>query len=188
MAKKSAKEQAFNGLGSLIKLLPTGTVFMFQFLSPILSNNGQCHTINKYLMGAFLVICGLNCGLATFTDSYVDNEGNTHYGIATTKGLWPSNNNSKGDNSNMSKYKLRTGDFVHAFMSVLVFVVVAVLDKNTVDCYVPALETTRKTMLMVLPPIVGGLCSGVFAMFPSTRHGIGYPSERRESDFEAPLN
>ncbi|KMT03485.1 hypothetical protein BVRB_8g191660 [Beta vulgaris subsp. vulgaris] len=179
MAKKSVKEQAYNGLGSLIKLLPTGTVFMFQFLSPVLSNYGQCHPINKYLMGALLVICGFNCAFATFTDSYVDDEGNVHYGIATSKGLWPSNRSSS--KADLSKYKLRAADFVHAVMSVFVFVVVAVLDKNTVDCYAPALEISRKTMLMVLPPIVGGVCSGVFAMFPSTRHGIGYPSNDASS-------
>ncbi|XP_021756870.1 uncharacterized protein LOC110721942 [Chenopodium quinoa] len=123
-------------------------------------------------MGVFLVICGFNCAFSTFTDSYVDDEGNVHYGIATPKGFWPT---SRSSNVDMSKYKLRAGDFVHAVTSVFVFVVVAGLDKNTVDCYIPALETTRKTMLMVLPPIVGGLCSGIFAMFPSTRHGIGYP-------------
>ncbi|XP_057544844.1 protein DMP2 [Amaranthus tricolor] len=174
MGKISVKQQAFNSLGSLIKLLPTGTVFLFQFLSPILSNNGQCHTSNKYLMSVLLVICGFNCCFATFTDSYVDEDGNTHYGIATNKGLWP--DNKKGSSkTDLSKYRLRIGDFVHAFMSLLVFGVVAVLDTNTVDCYAPAWESSRKTMLMVLPPVVGGLCSGVFAMFPSTRHGIGYP-------------
>uniref|UniRef100_A0A7C8YG04 DUF679 domain-containing protein n=2 Tax=Opuntia streptacantha TaxID=393608 RepID=A0A7C8YG04_OPUST len=170
----SLKDKALNGLGSLIKLLPTGTVFLFQFLSPVLSNSGQCHVINKYLMGALLVICGLNCSVATFTDSYKDDEGNTHYGIATFNGLWPPPN-SKG--VDLSKYKIRIGDLVHAILALVVFGVVAVLDPNTVGCYAPSWETTRKTLLMVLPPVVGAICSVVFAVFPSTRHGIGYPSD-----------
>ncbi|KAL2936472.1 Protein DMP2 [Bienertia sinuspersici] len=124
-------------------------------------------------MGALLVICGFNCAFATFTDSYVDDEGNTHYGIATSKGLWPNR-----DEADLSKYKLRFGDFVHAALSVFVFVVVAVLDKNTVDCYAPELEINRKTMLVVVPPVVGTFASGVFALFPCQRHGIGYPVEK----------
>ncbi|KAK9705693.1 hypothetical protein RND81_07G075900 [Saponaria officinalis] len=173
--KTSLKDQALNGLGSLLKLLPTGTVFLFQFLSPVLSNNGQCHPVNKYLMGTLLAICGLNCALSTFTDSYTDEDGVTHYGIATFNGMWPT---SKGKNgTEMSNYRLKGGDYVHAIMSLVVFGVVAILDRNTIDCFAPALETTRKTMLMVLPPVVGSVCSAVFAVFPSTRHGIGYPSE-----------
>jgi len=170
----SLKEKAMNGLGSLIKLLPTGTVFLFQFLSPVVSNNGQCHVANKYLMGALLVICGLNCAVATFTDSYRDDEGNTHYGIATFKGLWPSSNSKDLD---LSEYKIRVGDFVRAILVLVVFSVVAILDPNTVGCYASSWETTRKTLLMVLPPVVGAVCSAVFTVFPSTRHGIGYPSD-----------
>ncbi|KAL9242193.1 hypothetical protein vseg_016218 [Gypsophila vaccaria] len=180
MAKNnSMKDQAFNGLGSLLRLLPTGTVFLFQFLSPVLSNNGQCHPVNKYLMGALLAISGLNCALSTFTDSYTDKDGVTHYGIATFKGIWPTSEGTNG--SEMSKYRLKGGDYVHAVMSLVVFGVVAVLDRNTVDCFAPTLENTRKTMLMVLPPVVGSVCSAVFAAFPSTRHGIGYPSDKSPS-------
>jgi len=40
-------DRVFKGVGDLIKLLPSGTVFLFQFFSPLLTNNGQCHTINK---------------------------------------------------------------------------------------------------------------------------------------------
>ncbi|CAL0307246.1 unnamed protein product [Lupinus luteus] len=48
--------------GDLIKLLPTGTVFLFQFLNPI----------------------------ATNTDSYTATDNKRRYGIVTTKGLYPS--------------------------------------------------------------------------------------------------
>jgi hypothetical protein len=41
--------KTFSGVGNLVKLLPTGTVFLFQYLSPVVTNNGHCNTINKYL-------------------------------------------------------------------------------------------------------------------------------------------
>jgi hypothetical protein len=56
-------------LGDVIKLLPTGTVFLFQFCSPILSNYGQCHSYNKYLTAFLVGCCGLSCFFSTFTDS-----------------------------------------------------------------------------------------------------------------------
>ncbi|KAJ4823656.1 Protein dmp2 [Turnera subulata] len=167
----SIQDKTLNGLGNLIKLLPTGTVFVFQFLNPVLTNDGQCHTINKYLSGILIGLCGFSCCFSCFTDSYVDSDGVTHYGIATKKGLWPS---SKTED--LSSYKLRFGDFVHAFFSLIVFAVLSLLDTNTVRCYYPSFETTEKTLLVVLPPVIGVISGGVFMLFPNNRHGIGYRS------------
>ncbi|KAF7149560.1 hypothetical protein RHSIM_Rhsim02G0016200 [Rhododendron simsii] len=166
----SIRDGTMSGLGSLIKLLPTGTVFLFQFLSPLLTNNGNCKTNNKYyyLSGALLGVCGLSCFFSTFTDSYKDSNG-THHGIATRKGLWP----SSGTSVDLSAYKLRLGDFVHAYFSLLVFAVVALLDKNTRDCFYPSWHS--EDLLKALPLVVGAISGVVFALYPSTRHGIGYP-------------
>ncbi|KAL2318659.1 hypothetical protein Fmac_032535 [Flemingia macrophylla] len=112
-----------------IKLLPTGTVFLFQFLIPIVTNTGHCNTFNKYLTAALLVICGFNCAFASFTDSYTGSDGQWHYGVVTGKGLWPS---PASDGLDLSAYRLRLGDFVHAFFSLLVFAVLGLLDTNTV--------------------------------------------------------
>ncbi|GAB4851197.1 hypothetical protein Ancab_030491 [Ancistrocladus abbreviatus] len=190
MAKKSStsssvKDKALKGVGSLIRLLPTGTVFVFQFLSPVLTNNGhRGQTINKALTSVLLAVCGFSCAFSTFTDSYTDSNGKTHYGITTRTGLWPAPSDSSKVDS--SKYKLRFGDFVHAFFSVMVFAVLAVLDENTVGCLFPALESSEKTLLMVLPPAVGAVSGVVFAVFPSTRHGIGYPSSSTSADSSIP--
>uniref|UniRef100_A0A9I9CUG4 Uncharacterized protein n=1 Tax=Cucumis melo TaxID=3656 RepID=A0A9I9CUG4_CUCME len=43
----SAVEKTLTGIRNLIRLLPTGTVFLFQFLSPILTNSGYREPINK---------------------------------------------------------------------------------------------------------------------------------------------
>ncbi|KAF8401595.1 hypothetical protein HHK36_012540 [Tetracentron sinense] len=170
--QQTISDKTFTALGNLIKLLPSGTVFMFQFLNPVLTNNGQCHNINKYLTGTLIGLCGFSCCFSSFTDSYSGSDGMTHYGVATKEGLWPS---SDSVGSNLSEYKLRVGDFVHAFLSLIVFAVVALLDPNTVECFYPSFESSRKIFLMVLPPIIGAASSLVFMIFPNKRHGIGYP-------------
>uniref|UniRef100_A0A5B7CBM2 DUF679 domain membrane protein 2 n=1 Tax=Davidia involucrata TaxID=16924 RepID=A0A5B7CBM2_DAVIN len=175
---KSVREKTFTGVGNLIKLLPSGTVFLFQFLNPLLTNNGKCHTINKYLSGILIGVCGFSCCFSSFTDSYTGSDGNTHYGVATVKGLWPSKNSGSVD---LSSYKLRFSDFVHALFSLVVFAVVALLDTNTVECLYPSFESSEKVLLMVLPPLIGAISSSVFVLFPNKRHGIGYPSTQSSS-------
>lgn len=65
---------------------------------------------------------------------------------------------------------------MHAFISLLVFAVIAMLDSNTADCFYPLFEKNDGTLLMVVPTVVGGLASSVFVVFPNDRHGIGYPA------------
>ncbi|XP_057957160.1 protein DMP2-like [Malania oleifera] len=177
--KKSYSDMTFSGIGNLIKLLPTGTVFAFQFLNPVLSNNGQCHPVNKVLTSVLIGLCGLSCFFSSFTDSYTGSDGATHYGIVTTKGLWPSPDSS--ESVDVSQYKLQVGDFVHALFSVVVFAAVSLLDSNTVDCFYPSFESTQKALMMSLPPVIGVVASAVFAVFPCRRHGIGYPSSSNKS-------
>ncbi|GAV63363.1 DUF679 domain-containing protein [Cephalotus follicularis] len=174
MAKtKSIKDKTFNGVSNLIRVLPTGTVFMFQFLGPVLTNNGHCNTLHKYLTGILLSLCGVSCAFSCFTDSYTDSNGIVRYGIATIKGLYP---HTDSGSVNLSSYKLRFGDFVHAFFAVIVFAALALLDTNTVGCFKPSFESNQKTLLMVLPPVIGAVSATVFMLFPNKRHGIGYSS------------
>ncbi|XP_052190754.1 protein DMP2-like [Diospyros lotus] len=177
-SNSSMKDKTFSSLGSLIRLLPTGTVFLYQFLNPLLTNNGHCSPANKYLSTALIATCGLSCFLSTFTDSYADSAGAIHYAIATFTGLWP----ASPPPANVSSYKLRPGDFVHAFFSLIVFAVVSLLDSNTVRCFYPSFESTGKVLLMVLPPAIGAVSASVFMLFPNKRHGIGYPSSPADDD------
>nr|XP_017222269.1 PREDICTED: uncharacterized protein LOC108199014 [Daucus carota subsp. sativus] len=171
------KEKTLIGVGNLIKLLPSGTVFIYQFLNPVVTNNGQCQSVmNKYLSGVLIGLCALSCCFASFTDSYTDSKGDTHYGLVTKYGLWP-----KGDaDEDLSKYKLRIGDFVHAFFALDVFLVLSLLDPNTVKCFYPSFESTQKVLLMVVPPVLGTIAGTVFVVFPNTRHGIGYPTSNND--------
>ncbi|KAI5654176.1 hypothetical protein M9H77_31363 [Catharanthus roseus] len=163
--------QAVTSIANLIKLLPAGTFFLYKFVVPILTNNGQCSPTNKILSGVFVGICGLSCFFSTFTDSYTDKEGKIHYVIATFKGFWPSPDSNSVD---LSKYKLGIGDFFHAFLSLVVFGVVVLFDGKAVECFYPSMQSHHKALLMALPPITGAVAGVVFAFFPNRRHGIGY--------------
>ncbi|KAK1430543.1 hypothetical protein QVD17_13358 [Tagetes erecta] len=173
------KNKTLSGVGNLIKLLPTGTVFTFQFLNPVVTNNGHCTTINKYLSSILITLCGLSCIFSTFTDSYEDEDGTTRYVIATPHGVWPSPTTTSC--VDVSKYKLRVGDFVHAVFVAVVFAVVALLDDNTVQCLYPGFATNEKMLMMAVPPVIGTVSGTVFMLFPNTRHGIGYPYSTSQS-------
>lgn len=75
----------------------------------------------------------------------------------------------------LAKYKLRFIDWVHAVLSVLVFGVVALKDKNVVNCFYPMPSHEIQDVLDILPVGVGVVCSLLFIAFPTRRHGIGYP-------------
>jgi hypothetical protein len=181
----SLKKSSTGGIGSLIKLLPTGTVFLYQFLNPVVTNSGQCKTSNKTLTSILLVICGFNCFFSTFTDSYTGTDKKRHYGIVTTKGLWPS---PEANTVDLSKYRLKGSDFVHAALSLLIFALLGLLDTNTVQCFYPSFESTQKQLLQILPPVIGVFVGWVFVIFPQKRHGIGYPVTTDESHDTAKIS
>ncbi|CAL5198807.1 unnamed protein product [Lathyrus oleraceus] len=172
-AISSIKNSSTGGIGSLIKLLPTGTIFLFQFLNPVVTNSGHCKTSNKYLTSILLLTCGFNCFFSTFTDSYTGSDKKRHYGVVTTKGLWPSP--EPASSVDLSKYRLRVSDFVHAALSLLIFAILGLLDTNTVHCFYPSFESTQQRLLQVLPPVIGVFVGWIFVIFPQHRHGIGYP-------------
>lgn len=175
----SIRDKTFTGVGNLIRLLPTGTVFLYQFLNPILTNNGSCSNTNKYVSSVLFALCGISCLISTFTDSYRDDQGNIHYGIATFKGFWPTSGASSS--VDFKSYRLQIGDFVHATLSLIVFSVLSLLDNNTVECFYPSFESTQKALLKAMPPVIGSVAAAVFVAFPNKRHGIGYPSDSSSS-------
>ncbi|RWW30426.1 hypothetical protein GW17_00004996 [Ensete ventricosum] len=180
-ATKTMADKTLKGFGNLIRVLPSGTVFIYQFLNPLLTNKGDCHVANKYLTAALLCFCGFFCCFSSFTDSYTGSDRKLHYGVATKDGLWAVSDESSGS-VDLSKYKLRFGDFVHAFFALVVFAAISLLDSNSVSCFYPSFGSQQKVVLMVLPPVLGAIASSVFMVFPNTRHGIGYPPSETTSD------
>ncbi|KAJ7981517.1 DUF679 domain-containing protein [Quillaja saponaria] len=177
---QKAIRKTFKLTAHLANLLPTGTVLTFQILSPIFTHQGQCRTTtNKLLTAGLLALCSISCYVLSFTDSFRDERGKVRYGVATSKGLWVIDGSVTLSLDEASKFKLRFIDFFHAFSSILVFISVALFDKNVVKCFDPNPSEEAKELLVALPIGIGVICSLLFVAFPSKRHGIGFPLSRR---------
>ncbi|KAL2942234.1 Protein DMP10 [Bienertia sinuspersici] len=163
------------GAANLTNLLPTGTVLAFQALIPPFSHNGLCHVVNKYLTITLIMVFALVCFLSSFTDSFLGPNGKLYYGIATRKGLYVFNV-MKWEEEDLSKYRFRFIDFVHAFVSLIVFLVFAFGDSHVLKCFLGKSvdEYWVNALLLNLPLGVGVMSSFLFILFPTTRRGIGY--------------
>ncbi|MBA0723339.1 hypothetical protein Golax_003923 [Gossypium laxum] len=144
---QTAISQTFQSTAHLANLLPTGTVLAFQLLSPIFTNQGNCDSTCRSMTAALLLLCGLSCLLSSFTDSFRDKDGNVCYGFATLNGMWV----------------------------IDVFAAVALFDQNVVTCFYPTPSARVQEILKALPVGIGVCCSMLFVVFPTTRHGIGFP-------------
>ncbi|XP_011096362.1 uncharacterized protein LOC105175576 [Sesamum indicum] len=172
---QQAISQTFESTAHLANLLPTGSVLAFQLLSPIFTNQGECDTVSRSLTAGLVALCGLSCILLSFTDSFKDQKGNICYGFATFRGLWIIDGSVTLPPEIAAKYKLKFIDFVHALMSILVFAAIALFDENVVNCFYPAPSAGTKEVLTALPVGIGVACSMLFVVFPTKRHGIGFP-------------
>ncbi|CAL1394113.1 unnamed protein product [Linum trigynum] len=173
---RKAMKKTFKASELLTKLLPTVSVLTFQIVSPILTNQGKClSAISTYMALFLLVLCGLSCFLQCLTDSFRDAKGKVRYGLATFNGLWVMDGSVKLPLEESRQYRLRFLDFFHATMSVMVFVAVALFDKNVLSCFFREPTEEVKELLSTLPLGIGLVSSLLFLAFPTKRHGIGTP-------------
>ncbi|XP_073152402.1 protein DMP4-like [Henckelia pumila] len=131
-------------------------------------------------------------------DSFIDsNQGKLYYGIATFEGFYVFNGDDKdredeGDDQpvfeddqkkddtlilDLSKFKIGLIDFVHAFVSLFVFLVFAFSDSDVHNCFLAGLGiggANVDELAMNLPLAAGAFSSFMFLIFPTTRRGIGY--------------
>ncbi|KAK4286120.1 hypothetical protein QN277_002726 [Acacia crassicarpa] len=164
---------------NLSNLLPTGSVLGFQMLSPMVTRQGQCNTHKSQTMTTcLLAICSLSCFLLSFTDSFRDERGKVRYGVASLNGLWVIDGKVKLSAEEAAGFRLKFMDFFHACASILVFLAVAMLDKNVVACFDPNPSDEDRKLLVTLPLAIGFFCSLLFILFPTKRHGIGFPLSR----------
>ncbi|RVW20592.1 Protein DMP4 [Vitis vinifera] len=147
---QKAISQTFQSTAHLANLLPTGTVLAFQILSPIFSNQGDCDPHQGQGQKCLLWV-GHIPGLVVIDGS-----------ATITPEL-------------AAKYRLRFIDFMHAFMSILVFAAITLFDENVVQCFYPTPSDETKELLAALPVGIGVICSMLFVVFPTQRHGIGFP-------------
>ncbi|KAH0449384.1 hypothetical protein IEQ34_020076 [Dendrobium chrysotoxum] len=172
---QKAISQTFQSTANLAKLLPTGTLLTFQVLAPLFTNAGNCYPINRIMTSCLVFLCALSCFILSFTDSFRDASGIVRYGFATFKGMWVIDGTAQLPVNEAEQYKIKFIDFVHGFMSVLVFAAVALLDRNFVSCFYPVLSEEMEQLIASLPVAMGVVGSGFFVAFPTTRHGIGFP-------------
>lgn len=172
---QKAISQTFDSTAHLANLLPTGTVLAFQLLAPIFTSQGQCDAVGRSLTSILIALCGLSCFLLSFTDSFKDQKGNLCYGFATFRGVWIIDGSATLPPQLAANYRIRFIDFMHAFMSILLFAAVALFDQNVVNCFYPKPSDETQELLTALPVGIGVLCSMLFVAFPTKRHGIGSP-------------
>ncbi|XVF45909.1 hypothetical protein PTKIN_Ptkin02bG0246100 [Pterospermum kingtungense] len=172
-----AISQTLTSTANLANLLPTGTLLAFQLLMPTFTNNGSCDSATRPLTLILLFLLALSCFLASFTDSVKSLDGQVYYGFATFKGMflfdYPDPTGS--GLPDLSKYRIMFIDGVHAVLSVFVFGAVALRDKNVLNCLYPTPEHETQEVLNIAPVGIGLICSLLFVVFPTRRHGIGYP-------------
>lgn len=163
---------------NLANLLPTGTTLAFQTFAPSFSNNGLCHLSNRYLTAILTFVCAAFCFLSSFTDTFVDSTGKLHYGIATFRGLYIFNfdkrDRDRYEKKELERFRLRFVDFVHAFVSLMLFLIFALSDSDVQSCYLSQVGSDWNPLFMNLPMGAGALSTFLFTIFPTTRRGIGY--------------
>ncbi|KAJ0989389.1 hypothetical protein J5N97_007745 [Dioscorea zingiberensis] len=172
---EKAIRQTFKSTAHLANHLPTGTVLAFQLLAPIFTNQGHCDDANRWMTACLVMLCCFSCFLLSFSDSFLDDSKKVRYGFATFNGLWVIDGAAVLPQDKRLDYRIKFIDFVHGFMSVLVFVAVALFDNNVVSCFYPEPSEEMNQLLAALPVGIGVVSSGLFVTFPTSRHGIGFP-------------
>lgn len=160
-----------SGTARLNVLLPTATILAFTIFAPLLTNDGKCTTLDRWLMGFFLALSVSSCVFFSLTDSFRTGSGRLYYGVATLHGI----RNFGGGRARPcvpSDYRLRWSDMFHASLSLIAFLTFALLHNDVLSCY--HLVLPRK-FINTVPLVVGFVISLLFVLFPSKRRGIGYP-------------
>lgn len=165
--------QTYQSTAHLAKLLPSGTVLSFQILAPTLAKQGHCSDMNQMMTGGLVVLCALSCCVLSFTDSFRDEEGKVRFGFATPRGLWVIDGGAPLDPLGAAGFRMRFLDFVHAIVSAMIFVAIALFDQQVVSCFYPTPSEDTKQLLTALPVGIGIIGSMLFVSFPTTRHSIG---------------
>ncbi|KAL0690437.1 hypothetical protein Bca4012_090115 [Brassica carinata] len=87
-------------------------------------------------MSSILVaLCSFSCVFSCFTDCFKGTDGSRKYGTVTKKGLWTYADPGSVD---LSKYKIRIADFVHAVFVVSVFGTLVLLDRKVTERSTPS--------------------------------------------------
>ncbi|XP_023007318.1 protein DMP9-like [Cucurbita maxima] len=158
----------------LVNFLPTGTLLTFEMLLPSASGKGECTAVNTMMINLLLGLCTLSCFMFHFTDSFKGGDGKVYYGMVTPRGLAVFKSGlAEVEVPKDERFKVGFTDFVHALMSVMVFMAIALSDHRVTNCLFPGHAADMEEVMESFPLMVGTICSGLFFVFPNTRYGIG---------------
>ncbi|KAF8390181.1 hypothetical protein HHK36_024703 [Tetracentron sinense] len=157
----------------LVNFLPTGTLLTFEMLLPSVSGDGECSPVSTMMIHALMGLCTLSCFFFHFTDSFRGPDGKIYYGFVTPKGLAVFKPGLGLEVPKDDRFKVGFTDFVHAIMSVMVFVAIAFSDHRVTNCLFPGHIKDMDEVMESFPLMVGVICSSLFLVFPTTRFGIG---------------
>ncbi|KAG6545818.1 hypothetical protein Mapa_012779 [Marchantia paleacea] len=162
-----------NGISNLANLLPTGTFLAFTTIAPIITDNGTCDQASElWLTVAATIFFAAFCFFSCFTDSFQAADGKVYYGVVTIFGLWTPQLPTVLQPADKGPYKLKFSDFIYALLSLAVFAACALMTPNIRSCLFPELSAT---VVQTVPAVVSFVVSAVFTLFPSKRHGLGFP-------------
>ncbi|KAM7485166.1 hypothetical protein LguiA_001175 [Lonicera macranthoides] len=116
---------------TVVKLLPTGIAFMFQYLNPIFTSKIKAIATQLTSTPPPRTLISLGT-LWCFLSSFIDSQGNTHYAIETLNGLWSSADTAE----DLPFKKLTFKDFWPVYL-------------NTVKCFSESFTSAEKFLLKV---------------------------------------
>ncbi|KAE8814254.1 hypothetical protein D1007_08312 [Hordeum vulgare] len=188
--KTCVTQKVLSVSANLVQLLPTGSVMAYQILAPSFSNQGKCYPSNWWITLGLVVLLAASCVFFAFTDSVI-HKGKVYYGIATYEGLNVFNISKKDQDKEFESIKLelkkrhiKKQDFVHAFLTVVVFLTMAFSDVGLQNCFFPKAGTDAQQLLKNLPLGMAVFSSLVFTIFPSKRNFIGCNDPNSDSHID----
>ena len=109
--------------------------------------------VTRTMTQILLLLLAASSFLACFTDSFRSSDGNVYHGLASPRGMWLFDYPTASTKAlpDLSNYRVRFMDFVHGLLSVLIFGVVAIKDKNVASCFYPQPGQETKEILRILP-------------------------------------
>ncbi|XP_054808734.1 protein DMP8-like [Prosopis cineraria] len=173
-AMAKGMQKTISKTSMLVNFLPTGTLLTFEMLLPSVSRNGDCSApVTTLMILVLLGLCCLSCFFFHFTDSFRGSDGKVYYGLVTPRGLAVFRHGLGEEVPKDERFKLGFTDFVHAIMSVMVFLAIAMSDHRVSDCVFPGHVKDMEQVMESFPLMVGIVCSTLFLVFPTTRYGVG---------------
>ncbi|CAA0831468.1 Protein of unknown function (DUF679 [Striga hermonthica] len=173
-AVASGVQKTLSKTSLLANFLPTGTLLTFEMVLPsIYSGGGGCSPVRTHMIYSLLGLCSLSCFFFHFTDSFRGPDGRLYYGLVTPGGLAVFKPGLGVEVPRDERYRAGLGDLVHALMSALVFLAIALSDHRVTGCVLPGHAKEMDEAMQSFPLMVGIVCSGLFLVFPTTRYGIG---------------